>query len=176
MINLIKKIFRYLYEQRVLINGKYIKRFEYSSSRHLQKVVSKGNNVRCEKGFRIYNGHGQIKLGNDVYLSNSLLNAGDDIGKIVIDDSVFFGHNVQIYARGHDYYKYGIQRQLSIIEKPVHIEYGAWIGSGSIILPGVIIGKNSVVGAGSVVTKNVPAYCIYAGNPARLIKRIEKVK
>lgn len=173
MFKLFTKILRYLYEQRVIVNGKYIKRFEYSPAQHLRKVKVKGKNVRCEKGFRIYNGHSQIELGDDVYLSDSLLNAGDNLGKIIIEDAVFFGHHVQVFARGHDYRKYGVERQLSVTEKPVHIKYGAWVGSGAIILPGVTIGENSVIGAGSVVTKNVPAYAIYAGNPARLIKRIK---
>lgn len=52
----------------------------------------------------------------------------------------------------------------------IHIEDDVWIGAGAIILPGVTIGKNSIIGAGSVVTKNVPANTVYAGNPAKFIK------
>lgn len=58
--------------------------------------------------------------------------------------------------------------------KPVHICRRAWIGAGASILPGVTIGENSVVGAGSVVTKDVPADTIVAGNPARIIRKIDK--
>ena len=55
----------------------------------------------------------------------------------------------------------------------VKIKNGAWIGAGTIILPGVEIGSNSVVGAGSVVTKSIPDFRVYAGNPAKLIRSLE---
>lgn len=57
--------------------------------------------------------------------------------------------------------------------RPVLIEDGVWIGGGSTILPGVTIGKNSVIGAGSVVVKDIPANSIAVGNPCRVIKNIE---
>ncbi|PKA02925.1 hypothetical protein CH375_20065 [Leptospira ellisii] len=78
-----------------------------------------------------------------------------------------------VLARGHEYKLHSKLRQTGITEKPIRIENGAWIGSGSIVLGGVTIGEESVVGAGSVVTKDVPARCVYAGNPARFIKKIE---
>ena len=56
---------------------------------------------------------------------------------------------------------------------PVKIEDGVWIGGGAILLPGVTIGKNSVIGAGSVVTRSIPANCVAVGNPCRVIKQIE---
>ena len=56
---------------------------------------------------------------------------------------------------------------------PVKIEDGVWIGGGTIILPGATIGKNSVIGAGSVVTRSIPANCIAVGNPCRVIKHID---
>ena len=62
-------------------------------------------------------------------------------------------------------------KRADIHPKPIHIGKRVWIGSGAIVLPGVTIGDNSVIGAGSVVTKDVPADCVYAGNPAKLIKK-----
>lgn len=59
------------------------------------------------------------------------------------------------------------------IARPVLIEDGVWIGSGSTILPGVTVGQNSVIGAGSVVVKDIPANSIAVGNPCRVIKNIE---
>jgi len=58
---------------------------------------------------------------------------------------------------------------------PVHIKRGAWISVGSIILPGVTIGENTIVAAGAVVTKSMPDHCVVAGVPARVIKKIKKV-
>ena len=104
---------------------------------------------------------------------DTLINAGDKEGSITIDDYVFFGHGVQLLARGHDYNLFMAKRQSNIIEKPIHIKEGAWIGSGSIILGGVVIGKNSVVGAGSVVVSDIPDYAVVAGNPSRIIKEIK---
>ena len=83
-----------------------------------------------------------------------------------------FGHRVLVLARNHDYYQFKKDRWNYTTEKPIHIKEGAWIGSGSIILGNVTIGKFSVVGAGSVVTKDVPDYTIVAGNPAKKIKKI----
>ena len=57
--------------------------------------------------------------------------------------------------------------------KPVEIKNGAVISVGCIVIAGVTIGKNSIVGAGSVVTNDIPDYCIAVGNPARVVKRIE---
>lgn len=57
--------------------------------------------------------------------------------------------------------------------QPVIIEDNVWIGGGAIILPNVTIGKNSVIGAGSVVTRSIPANCVAVGNPCRVIKNID---
>jgi galactoside O-acetyltransferase len=56
--------------------------------------------------------------------------------------------------------------------KDVHIEAGVWVGSGAVILPGVTIGENAVIGAGSVVTRDIPANVVAVGNPCRVIREI----
>jgi len=140
----------------------------------IEKIINKGSNIYYENGFSIFNGHQNIFLGSNIYLVDTLINAGDNIGSVTIDDFVFFGHGVKVLARGHDYRKRNEDRQRLVTEKPIHIKEGAWIASGSIILGGVTIGKNAVVGAGSVVTKDVPPNAIVAGNPIRLIKYIDR--
>lgn len=141
----------------------------------LEKVVNKGVNVYCEKSFEVFNGHENIYIGSNVFLVDSILNAGDtQKGKIQIEDYVFFGHGVKVLARGHDYNVFNQARQETITEKPIHIKQGAWIGSGSIVLGGVVVGQHSVVAAGSVVTKDVKDFTIVAGNPAKIIKYIKK--
>lgn len=88
-------------------------------------------------------------------------------GGITIEDGAMIAANVQIISNNHDLY----ERQV-ITCKPVHIGKNAWIGAGTTILPGVTVGDNAVVGAASVVTKDVAADTIVAGNPARFIRRI----
>ena len=56
--------------------------------------------------------------------------------------------------------------------RPVRIEDNVWIGGGAILLPGVTVGRNSVVGAGSVVTRSIPADCVAVGNPCRVLKHL----
>lgn len=88
-------------------------------------------------------------------------------GGITIDDGAMIAANVQLISNNHDLY----ERQI-ITCKPIHIGKNAWIGAGATILPGITIGDNAVVGAASVVTKDVPANTIVVGNPAKLIKNI----
>ena len=137
----------------------------------LEKIPNRGDNITCEPGLSIFHGADNIFLGSNISLVDVLLNAGDGIGSIIIDDYAFMGHGVKILARGHDYATYNMDRHHNIIEGPVHIRTGAWIGSGSIILPGVTVGAHAVVGAGSVVTRDVADYAVVAGSPARTIIR-----
>ena len=59
--------------------------------------------------------------------------------------------------------------------KPITIEDNVWIGGGAILLPGVTIGKNSVIGAGSIVTRSIPENCVAVGNPCRIIKHLNNI-
>lgn len=168
-LNIIKNLFA---RRVVTINDVIMKRNNLSADDHFNMIAEKGVNVFYEKDFAIYNGHSNIQIGSNVYLVDVLINAGDKDGNIKIENDVFFGHRVQLLARGHNYNYFGKERQSNIIEKPIYIKEGAWIGSGSIILGGVTVGIHSVVAAGSVVTKNVSNYSIVGGNPAKLIKKI----
>ncbi|MCM1541240.1 MAG: sugar O-acetyltransferase [Blautia sp.] len=94
-----------------------------------------------------------------------------DVGKVTMGDNVLIAPNVSIYTAGHPIhpdsrnsgYEYGI---------PVTIGNNVWIGGSAVILPGITIGDNAVVGAGSVVTKDIPDNMIVAGNPAKIIREI----
>jgi len=94
-----------------------------------------------------------------------------DTNKVDIGDYVMIGPNVQIAAACHplDFMK---RREGIEFSKPIKIEDDVWIGASAVILPGITIGKCSVVGAGSVVTKDVPANVVVAGNPAKIIKKL----
>lgn len=92
-------------------------------------------------------------------------------GEIYIDDYVQLALGATIAANNHDMY----DRQILIL-KDVHLCKGAWIGANAIILPGVTVGKNAIVGAGSLVTHDVPDYAVVVGNPARQIRTLDKEK
>jgi acetyltransferase-like isoleucine patch superfamily enzyme len=92
-------------------------------------------------------------------------------GGIKIGNNVLIGPYSQLYSVDHGHKgKKPNHRQRSIYSKII-IEDEVWIGANSIILKGVKIGKGAVIGAGSIVTKNVSPYTIYAGNPAKFIKK-----
>ena len=111
----------------------------------------------------------QVVIGKNVYInSNALLMAR---GGITIEDNVMVAANVQIISNNHDPY------DLQVLTcKPVLIRESAWIGAGATILPGVCIGKHAVIGAMSVVTKDVPDYAVVVGSPAKVVKELDKTK
>lgn len=116
----------------------------------------------CDYGKNIFVGENFYANMNVVIL---------DTARVSIGNNVMLGPNVNIYCAGHPLdaatrnsgLEYGF---------PVSIGDNVWIGGNSTILPGVSIGENSVVGAGSVVTKDIPANVVAAGNPCRIIKKI----
>lgn len=121
----------------------------------------------------------KISLGNRVVIRPGCMLFADprkDGAEIIIQDNVMLGSGVQIYVVNHCFNNSEIPiiDQGHLPSKPVLLKRGCWIGAGVIILPGVTVGENAVVGAGSVVTKNVPRAVVIAGNPARIIRNIEK--
>ncbi|MDE5808192.1 MAG: galactoside O-acetyltransferase [Muribaculaceae bacterium] len=106
-----------------------------------------------------------VEIGKNVIIMPGCLMMS--AGGIKIGEGTMIAANVQLISNNHDLY----DRQV-ITCKPVHIGKNVWIGAGATILPGVTIGDNAVVGAASVVTKDVAADTIVAGNPARFIKSI----
>lgn len=94
-------------------------------------------------------------------------------GKVRIGNNVMIAPEVFIYARNyaHGCTDIPMVQQGYEEERPVVIEDDVWIGARATILPGVTIGKGSIVGASAVVTKDVPPYAIVGGNPARVLKR-----
>lgn len=91
---------------------------------------------------------------------------------ITIEDDVLIGSSVHFYVNNHcfDDTEKPIIDQGHYPSEPILVKKGAWIGAASVILPGVVIGRNAVVGAGSIVTKSVPDRVVVAGSPARIIK------
>jgi maltose O-acetyltransferase len=129
-----------------------------------------GKNTIIEPPFYCVYGH-NIYLGDHVYLN--VLCTILDCSEVRIGNHVMLGPSVQIYTAAHH-----LQAELRIqgleVAKPVVIEDNVWIGGAAILLPGVRIGRNAVVGAGAVVSRDVPENTIVAGNPARVVREIEQ--
>lgn len=113
----------------------------------------------------------QIIFGNNIHIGNS--NRIASMTKVVIEDDVLFAAFVHISDHSHDYRDVGksISKQGVYSKGPVIIRRGAWLSFGCHILAGVTVGECAVVAANSVVTKDVPAYSVVAGNPARVVKK-----
>lgn len=118
----------------------------------------------CDYGYNIY-------TGANVYFNFNCILL--DVVPIRIGSNVLFGPNVQIYTATHPTDVYERQKGLEY-GKPISIGNDSWIGGGVIISPGITIGERCIVGAGSVVTKDIPANKIVAGNPAREISKHDK--
>lgn len=110
-----------------------------------------------------------VKIGRNVFINSNVLFMAR--GGITIEDDVQIAANAQLISNNHDPYE-----RMILTCKPVLIQKGAWIGAGATILPGVCIGKYAIVGAGSVVTKDVPDYAVAVGNPAKTIRILDKDK
>lgn len=108
-----------------------------------------------------------VRIGKNVFINGNVLFMAR--GGITIEDNVQIAANVQLISNNHDPYE-----RMVLTCKPVLIREGAWIGAGATILPGVCVGKHAVVGAGSVVTRDVPDYAVAVGNPAKVIKTLDK--
>jgi acetyltransferase-like isoleucine patch superfamily enzyme len=113
-----------------------------------------------------------VKLGKGVYINSNACFL--DTCMTTIGDRTLVGPNVSFFSATHPLDP-ALRNGLRGPEmgKPIHVGSDCWIGGNAIILPGVIIGQGSTVGAGSVVTKNVPDFTVVAGNPARIIRKIE---
>ncbi len=109
-----------------------------------------------------------ISVGRNVFVNQNC--TFYDLGGLDIADDVMIGPNVSIITTGHPLEP--SQRRAAVIAKPIAIEKNVWIAANATIIGGVTVGENSVVAAGSVVTKDVPPNTLVGGNPARVIRSI----
>lgn len=132
-------------------------------------IPSMGKGILIEPPF--YCDYGSnITLGNKVFFNFNCVVL--DVAPVVIGSDVLFGPAVQIYTATHPLSS--MERKLGLeLGKPIVIGDDVWVGGGTIICPGVRIGARSVIGAGSVVTKNIEEGVIAVGNPCRVIREVE---
>ena len=128
-----------------------------------------GENCYIETPFHANWGGHHVHFGHTVY-ANSGLTLVDDT-HIYVGDNTMFGPNVTIATAGHpidpELRRQGLQYNL-----PVHIGKNCWLGAGVTVMPGVTIGDNAVIGAGSIVTRDIPANVVAVGNPCRVVREV----
>ena len=139
-----------------------------------------GENVEIDTPFHCDHGN-NIFIGNNVIIGINCTFV--DNAEIRIGNRVLIASNVQFYTSSHpvlpkerlvpDWKEKGTTF-FRTYARPIEIKDNVWIGGGSIILPGVTVGENSVIGAGSVVTRSIPANCVAVGNPCRVIRTFEE--
>ncbi len=113
-------------------------------------------------------GGADIRVGRNVFVNQNC--TFYDLGGLDIADDVMIGPNVSLITTGHPLEP--SQRRTTTIGRPIVIEKGVWIAAGATIIGGVTVGENSVVAAGSVVTRDVPPNTLVGGNPARVIRSV----
>ncbi|MCH5228535.1 MAG: acyltransferase [Muribaculaceae bacterium] len=142
------------------------------------KNIYLGNNVRIGRlsrlcSYKVGDNYGKIIIKDNCYIVDFLtILAGSDI---IIEENNLIASYVGIFSENHSMdplskLKYGHQ---PLTGAPVTIKRNCWIGEKVLILPGVTIGEYSIIGAGSVVNKNIPPYSIAVGNPAKVIKKFD---
>jgi len=142
------------------------------------KSINLGRDVIVRSGARLE------AIGNCDYCNSKII-IGDGtaiqfnfhcgaVESVIIGKDVVIGGNVYITDHDHCYDDpvLSVRRNSKLISKPIEIGDGCWIGEGSVILKGVTLGERVVVGANSVVTHDVPSWAVVAGNPAKIIKKI----
>lgn len=130
-----------------------------------------GENCYIEPPFHANWGGAHVHFGNNVY-ANFGLTLVDDT-HIYVGDCTMFGPNVVVATAGHPILP-SLREKAYQYNEPVHIGKNCWLGAGVIVLPGVTIGDNTVVGAGSVVTKDLPANVVAVGNPCKVLREINE--
>lgn len=178
-----REILKTIARARELTREYYLTDYEDTGKRTaiLRKLFGGlGENVLVDAPFHCDHGD-NIFLGNNVIVGMNCTFV--DNQEIRIGDQVMIASNVQIYTSSHpvspkerlvaDFKERGTTF-FRTYARPVKIEDNVWIGGGCILLPGVTVGKNSVIGAGSVVNRSVPANCVAAGNPCRVIRTLDE--
>ena len=129
---------------------------------------STGKNIQIESNFYCdygYNTH----VGENFYMNHNCVIL--DVARVEFGDNVFIGPNCGFYTAGHPL---DIETRNKGLEygKPIKIGNIVWIGGNVVVLPGVTIGDNVTIGAGSVVTKDIPSNTVAHGNPCKIVKNI----
>jgi acetyltransferase-like isoleucine patch superfamily enzyme len=150
-----------------------LNRLTYNDADEVRALFSELIGKKVDESFLLIppfyaTGGPDTRIGRNVFINQNC--TFYDLGGIDIADDVMIGPNVSIITSGHPVEP--SRRRAFTIAKPIVIERNVWIAAGATIIGGVTVGENSVVAAGSVVTRDVPPNTLVGGNPARLIRPI----
>jgi acetyltransferase-like isoleucine patch superfamily enzyme len=150
-----------------------LNRLTYEDADQIRAVFSDLVGYQVDESFSLIppfytTGGENIRVGRNVFINQNCTMY--DVGGIDIADDVMIGPNVSVITSGHPIEP--SQRRAGVTAAPVVIERNVWIAAGVTIIGGVTVGENSVVAAGSVVTRDVPSNTLVGGNPARVIRSI----
>jgi acetyltransferase-like isoleucine patch superfamily enzyme len=152
-----------------------LNRLTFNDTDEIRALFSELIGRKVDEGFLLIPpfftvGGNEIRVGRNVFVNQNC--TFYDLGGLDIGDDVMIGPNVSIITAGHPLDP--SQRRACTIGNPIVIERNVWIAAGATIIGGVTVGENSVIAAASVVTKDVPANALAAGNPARVIRFIDR--
>jgi acetyltransferase-like isoleucine patch superfamily enzyme len=152
-----------------------LNRLTFDDADQIRAVFSDLIGAKVDESFSLIppfytTGGTDIHIGSNVFINQNCTMY--DLGGITIGDDVMIGPNVSLITSSHPLAP--SQRREHVIAKPITISRNVWIAAGATVIGGVTIGENSVVAAGSVVTKDVPANVLVGGNPARIIRAIRE--
>ena len=189
IINRISKIYNSLYNKLIFYRERVIISKTYKINGKLF-ILNKGT-LKIGHNFKANSGINYNPIGGDTILrlichKNAELRIGDNVGmsnltivcknKVTIGNNILFGGSCKIWDTDFHSLNYRIRGTkedgVNAKNAPITIKDNAFIGGGSVILKGVIIGEKSIIAAGSVVSKSVPDNEIWGGNPAKFIKKI----
>lgn len=139
-----------IYENAIIMDNCYINVFNYFASGTSSITIHE--NVVLSTGC-VLHGHSGVEIGRNTIVGPQTVFVSGEHGDIAPDSNYRFAE--------------------CTVNTPIYIGENVWIGSNVIILPGVTIGSHAVIGAGSIVTKDVPGFTVYAGNPARMLREIK---
>ncbi|NYT41680.1 sugar O-acetyltransferase [Sphingomonas sp. R-74633] len=159
--------------QRAMAITPRLNRLAYDDAAQIRAVFGELIGAALDDGFSLIppfytTGGENIRIGRGVFINQNCTMY--DLGGITIGDDVLIGPNVSLITSGHPIEP--AQRRDGVTAAPIVIERNVWIAAGAMVIGGVTIGENSVVAAGSVVTRDVPPNSLVGGNPARLIRTI----
>ncbi|GIP23106.1 sugar O-acetyltransferase [Paenibacillus sp. J22TS3] len=141
---------------------------EYDMSILKELFAEVGENVYIESNFRCEFGF-NISIGNDVYINHDMIIL--DCNEVKIGNDVFIGPRAGLYGANHAEDPFE-RADKGVYSAPIILEDNVWLGGDVKITQGVTIGKNSIIGAGSVVTKDIPPNSIAAGVPCKVIRPV----